>query len=131
MTIHPAVYGKEVITTYAEHLVVVDGRADFGLGEKRFRRDTSNMRIFEATRSGSLLIEEYAPNLEQMFDIGKEILCYHSDEELFDLVRFYCSAEHSSLSAKIARAGQRRATVSHSMEIRAQQFEDIITKELI
>ncbi len=124
------VYASEVIHTYGKHPLVVDARADFGLDEIRFARDTSNMRIFEATRAGSLLLTEYAPNLEELFEIGSEIVCYKSDEELIDLVRFFGSTQGSSHSARIALAGFKRVIRSHSIELRALEFSSMLDEML-
>jgi spore maturation protein CgeB len=124
----PPVFGSEVIQTYSRYPLVVDARADFGLNEIRFNRDTSNMRIFEATRAGSLLVTEYAPNLEVMFDIGKEIICYKSEGELFEHVSFYLSDRGRKDRESIAVAGFQRTIKCHTIEQRALQFDSLITR---
>lgn len=123
---HEPVFASDVVATYANHAIVIDGRADFGLQEKRFCRDTSNMRIFEATRAGSLLLTEYAPNLEHMFDIGKEIICFRSEEELIELVTYFERDENSREMQVIARRGLNRVLSSHMVEHRAAEFEKIL-----
>jgi len=122
----PAVYGSKVIETYSGYQVVVDSRADFGLGEARYARDTSNMRIFEATRSGSMLITEYSPNLEGMFDIGREIVCYTSDEDFFGKLDFYTSPAGLEEARDIALSGFHRVLSSHTIEMRAEQFSRLV-----
>jgi hypothetical protein len=128
--VHDAVYASDVLATYSIHDLVVDGRADFGLGECRFHRDTSNMRIFEATRAGALLLTEYAPNLELMFDIPDEILCYKSEDELFDLVSFWCDERNTTARRKIAAAGFMKTLRCHTIETRALEFARIVKRFL-
>jgi len=124
------VFAADVVDTYASHDIVVDARADFGLGETRFNRDTSNMRIFEATRAGSLLITEYAPNLEEMFEIGDEILCFRSEEELFELASHYGNSRMDNTRRIIATAGFNRVLACHTIEHRAAEFDLIVQRSL-
>lgn len=127
---HKPVFASEVLETYSMHAFVIDARADFGLGEPRFNRDTSNMRIFEATRAGTLLLTEYAPNLERLFDLGKDIICYHSEEELNDLLEFFAKPSSSNTCETIADSGFNRTLSSHMIEHRAAEFGKIIGKLL-
>jgi hypothetical protein len=127
---HAPVFAAEVVETYANHAMVVDARAEFGLKETRFNRDTSNMRIFEATRAGALLLTEYAHNLESMFEIGSEIICYRSEEELIDLVSFYSNKKHVEARLRIAQKGFKRVLKSHTIEHRAVDFESILNDTL-
>ena len=126
----PPVFASDVIKTYTTHELIVDARADFGLREIRFNRDTSNMRIFEATRAGSLLLTEYAPNLENMFEIGKEIICYRSFEELADLASYYCKESNDSTRRNVAIAGYTRTLSSHTIELRANEFDAIVKRSM-
>jgi hypothetical protein len=127
---HGPVFASEVVETYARHLIVVDARAEFGLAEVRFNRDTSNMRIFEATRAGSMLLTEYAPNLESMFMLGREIICYRSEDEFIDLASYYSDINHANELKSIAQGGFRRVLAEHTIEHRAEEFERIIRSEL-
>lgn len=45
--------------------------------------------IFEAVACRQVVITSYMEELEQYFEIGKEILCYKSLEELEDLIDYY------------------------------------------
>jgi hypothetical protein len=125
-----AVYASKVIETYSRHRVVVDARADFGLDESRYNRETSNMRIFEATRAGSLLLTEYAPNLESMFDLETEIVCYRSDDELISKARYFTSEAGATSAGRIAQNGFRRTLSEHTIERRAERFDDLVSSRL-
>ena len=123
---HAGVYGRDVVDLYSCYRTVIDSRADFGLGETQYDRDTSNMRIFESTKAGALLIAEYCNNLGEYFELGSEILTFKSQDQLVDLLGYY--ATHTEQADKIARAGHRRTVAQHSVESRAVWFDDILTK---
>jgi spore maturation protein CgeB len=122
----PAVYASDVVCTYSDYKIVLDGRADFGLGEAQYSRETSNMRIFEATKAGSMLLTEHCENLDEYFEIGVEIETYSSVDELREKCRYYLRDDNELKRENIARNGQLRTLSEHSIESRALWFEKII-----
>jgi hypothetical protein len=72
----------------------------------------NNMRLFEATGMGTLLITDWKDNIAELFEPGKEVVCYKSVEECLELIKYYSS--HESERAAIAAAGQRRTLQSHT-----------------
>ncbi len=86
----------------------------------------SNQRLFEATGVGTLLFTERMPGLEDIFEPGKEIVCYGSFEECSELAGYYLS--HEAERRKIARAGQARTLQQHTYENRMQDFVRIVQK---
>ena len=48
-----------------------------------------NMRLFEATGCGSMLITDYKKDLENLFVLDDEIIVFNSNDELFDLINYY------------------------------------------
>jgi len=85
-----------------------------------------NIRLFEATGSGALLITDWKKNLHEMFEAGTEILAYRSPDECRDLVEYYLS--HDAERQAIAGAGQRRTLREHTYYQRMQELVDIIGK---
>jgi spore maturation protein CgeB len=126
----PPVYASDVVSCYAQHKIVLDGRADFGIGELEYSRETSNMRIFEATKAGSMLLTEYAENLQEYFRVGQEIETYSCIDELTEKAKFYSDARNESKRKKIALAGSARTLRCHLVEHRAAWFEGILIEEL-
>lgn len=72
----------------------------------------NNMRLFEATGMGALLITDWKDNIRDLFEPGKEVLCYKSVDECIELIDYY--SRHEDERATIAAAGQRRTLQSHS-----------------
>lgn len=85
----------------------------------------NNMRLFEITGVGSLLVTDYKPNLSDWFDMKSEVVPYCSIEDCVDQVGYYL--EHDDERAAIAEAGQRRTLRSHTLEKRIGQFVSIVS----
>jgi len=71
-----------------------------------------NMRVFEAAACGTFQLTDNALGLGEFFDIGREIICYESPEELVELVDYYLDAKEER--DEIARAAQKRAYEDHT-----------------
>jgi peptidoglycan/xylan/chitin deacetylase (PgdA/CDA1 family) len=90
--------------------------------------ETANMRIFETTGCGIFLLTEYFKNLENYFEIGKEIETFKDEKELVEKIRFYLA--HPELRTAIAERGQQRCLRDHSALERIKSLDNII-KELL
>lgn len=88
----------------------------------------ANMRLYEATGSGSLLVTDYKDNLNELFTIGWEAVAFRSPEEAADLVNYYLN--NPLEAAKIAEAGQRRTLREHTYSHRMSQTAEILERHL-
>ena len=88
----------------------------------------NNMRLFEATGCGALLITDYGDNLNALFEIGKEVVAYRSMEECVALVKYYLA--NPKEAEEIARAGQARTLRSHTYTKRMEQTGEILDRHL-
>ena len=88
----------------------------------------NNMRLFEATGVGTLLITDWKVNLHEMFEPGKEVVAYRSAEECAELIRYYL--EHGDEREAIASSGQRRTLREHTYYQRMQELADIVARYL-
>ncbi len=89
-------------------------------------RFAGNMRLFEATGVGTLLITDWKPNLPELFEPGKEVVAYRTPEECAELIEYFL--EHGDEREAIARAGQQRTLREHSYYQRMQELVDIVRK---
>jgi spore maturation protein CgeB len=78
--------------------------------------NANNMRLYEATGVGTLLLTDRKDNLGELFEIGKEVLAYESPEEAASIISHYLN--HPTEAAVIARAGQARTLSEHSYAAR-------------
>lgn len=82
----------------------------------------NNMRLYEATGMGSLLITDRKSDIADIFEPGKEVVCYDSAEECVELIARY--RRDDAERERIARAGQRRTLTEHNYTIRTQELAE-------
>jgi hypothetical protein len=88
----------------------------------------NNMRLYEATGVGTMLITDWKENLPDLFQPGKEVVTYRNAEECLDRLRYYL--EHEGECRAIARAGQERTLREHTYLQRMEEFVLIVEKYL-
>jgi spore maturation protein CgeB len=76
------------------------------------------LRDFEVPMSGGFYLVEYMEELEEFFDIGKEIVCYADPQDLVEKIRYYL--EHEDQREEIRKAGYERAVRNHTWHNRFQ-----------
>ena len=85
--------------------------------------NANNMRLYEATGVGALLITEAAPNLADIFEPGREVVTYDGPEDLVEKARHYL--EHDDERRAIAAAGQARTLREHTYDRRVRELVPI------
>ena len=103
---HGEVWGHSMFNVFHNSYITVNRHIDVA------ENNANNMRLFEATGCGALLITDYKDNLNDLFVIGKEVVAYRTPEECAALVKYYL--EHPEEGRRIAEAGQRRTLSEHS-----------------
>jgi hypothetical protein len=88
----------------------------------------NNMRLYEATGVGTLLLTDAKRNLAELFEPGEEVVTYASEDELVEKVEHYLANEDER--ARIARAGQERTLRDHTYEQRMRELVEIVSRHL-
>ncbi|MDD5688010.1 MAG: glycosyltransferase [Elusimicrobia bacterium] len=70
------------------------------------RKKQIKANIFEAAFCGGFVLSEYAYGIENLFEVGKEIVIFRDKEELLEKVRYYL--KHEEEREKIAKKGYER-----------------------
>lgn len=129
------VFGLDMHRALRRAKIVVDDRAHHGLvmpdGTKRMDLggvDTINMRMFEATGGGSLLLTEALPGVKRYFEPGKEVDTYENETDLLEKITYYL--QHENERQQIACAGQRRCLSEWNMENAVKRFLTIVEENL-
>ena len=85
----PPVFGMEMYLALARSRITFDARGNIwlrGAHAKKLRdiakNETANMRIFEATGCGSLLLTEQRDNLCDFFEPEREVVTFSNEGEL-------------------------------------------------
>jgi len=82
------------------------------------------LRDFEVPMSGGFYIVEHMEELEEFFNIGKEIVCYTDKQDLSDKIKYY--SKHDDERERIRKAGHERCLRDHSWHKRFQKaFEQM------
>jgi len=81
------------------------------------------LRDFEAPMSGAFYMVEYMQELEEFFEIGKEIVCYHDEDDLADKIRYFLA--HEKEREEIRQAGYQRALNKHTWH---KRFEEVFNQ---
>jgi spore maturation protein CgeB len=91
--------------------------------------NANNMRLYEATGVGALLLTDRKDNLHDLFEIGKEIVAYSNKEEAVELVRHYI--KHSDEAERIAKAGKVRTLREHTYAQRMKELVPILRSHMV
>lgn len=84
----------------------------------------NNMRLYEATGVGAVLLTDRKENLGELFEVGREVVSYKSPDEAIELINYY--GEHAEEAAAIAQAGQRRTLREHTYAQRMRALLPIL-----
>ena len=82
--------------------------------------NANNLRLYEATGMGALLVTDAKRNLVDLFHVGAEVITYRRDEEAAEAVQHYL--EHPREADEVASAGQRRTLRDHTWLQRMEAF---------
>ena len=88
----------------------------------------NNLRLFEATGVGTLLLTDKKCNLHELFEPGKEVAVYSTPEECVELARYYL--DHESERETIASAGQSRTLRDHTYKLRMYELSALFEFQL-
>jgi spore maturation protein CgeB len=115
-------WGIDMYRVLAQSRIAVNRHGDFAGGY------AANMRMFEATGVGALLVTETATNLPDLFEPGREVVAYAGVDELVQKIRHFL--EHDEERRRIAAAGQRRTLTEHTYGHRIRQLARMLEARL-
>jgi spore maturation protein CgeB len=90
--------------------------------------NANNMRLFEATGVGAMLLTDRKDNLNDLFEIGREVVAYSSKEEAVEIVHHYLANQDEL--ASIAKAGQMRTLREHTYAQRMKELVPILKRNM-
>jgi spore maturation protein CgeB len=116
-----SVFGMDMFKVLARSKICLNIHGDVVRGY------AANMRIFEATGMGSLLVTENFANMKELFS-ENEVVLYDSFEQAYEKIVYLLDNEAELLT--IARAGQQRTLEKHTYLQRAKLFLNKLEKFL-
>jgi spore maturation protein CgeB len=115
-------WGVDMYRVLAQSSIAVNRHGDFAGGY------AANMRMFEATGVGALLMTESATNLPDFFQPGREVVAYDDVDDLVEKIRHFL--EHEDKRRRIAAAGQRRTLTEHTYRQRITKLAGMLESRL-
>ncbi|MDI6853209.1 MAG: glycosyltransferase [Deltaproteobacteria bacterium] len=85
-----------------------------------------NQRVFDAPAAGGFLLTDFKPQLDELFQVGREIICYRHPGEIPELTRYYLKADRDR--NEIVSRGRRRILAEHTYKHRLRTMVDIIRR---
>lgn len=119
---HGEVWGLDMYRALARSRITLNRHIDVA------ENFANNMRLYEATGCGTMLLTDAKDNLHDLFEVGKEVVAYSSPEEAVELIKYYTA--HPDERDAIAKAGQARTLRDHTYQIRMQELIGLLTKYL-
>jgi spore maturation protein CgeB len=87
----------------------------------------NNMRLYEATGVGTLLITDWKQNIPEIFEPGKEVVVYRNREECIEAIQYYLRNEAER--KRIASMGQKRTLRDHTYDQRMKELLTILKNQ--
>jgi spore maturation protein CgeB len=115
---HGEAWGLDMFRVLYESRIAVNRHIDAA------ERSANNMRLYEATGVGTLLVTDAKDNLGELFEPGREVVTYSDEDELVETIRYYLG--HEEERAAIALAGHERTLREHSYADRMRELLEIL-----
>ncbi len=117
-------YGEEAVKIYSAADLILDIHFAFG-GPPPITNVTA--RVFEVPACGGFLLTNTCDQLERLYAVGTEMICYRSLEELRRLVTYYLA--HPAERRAIAACAQARARSEHTFKRRLEKMFDLVARK--
>lgn len=88
----------------------------------------NNMRLYEATGMGALLLTETKDNLSDLFEPGREIETYRDRDEAVEKINTLL--RDNERLERIAAAGNARTLREHTFKLRMREILDILNRRI-
>jgi len=117
---HGEVWGKDMYKVMMQSKMTINRHINIA------GKYANNMRLFEATGSGAMLLTDNKVNLDDFFEIGKEAQVYNDASDLVKKIKYYSANPEER--EKIARAGQNRTLKDHTYKVRMLEMLKLVIK---
>ncbi|MCE5190674.1 MAG: glycosyltransferase [Actinomycetia bacterium] len=107
---------EEMVKMYSRSKISLGFSGVAGTLEDGRRITQLRLRDFEAPMAGAFYLCEYMDELDEFFEIGKEIVCYETVDEMVALCRYYLA--HDDEREAIREAGRLRSLRDHTWQRR-------------
>ncbi len=121
-------WGMEMYRTLHQSRITLNRHARLAVDGVVNTDHCNNMRMYEATGVGTLLVTEWRPRLHDLFEPDREVVTYRNDRECVEKIRHYLG--HEADRTAVARAGHRRTLREHLYSHRMNELLCIFRRYL-
>ncbi len=114
-------WGTDMYRLYQRAKLVINRHGEISQGY------SNNLRLYEATGCGALLLTEQSKNIWHLFS-GREVVAYLTPDDAVQKIKHYLA--HEDERAFIAANGQKRTLSDHTYAKRMKVVSDELTKML-
>lgn len=114
LTQHPSVSFEAMSRWYADYVLALSSTSTNHTDALKHPLPVINLRNFEIPMSGGIEICKYNEELAGYFEADKEIVFYHTNDELVEKAKFYTQRASDSLILKMKQAARKRAELDHT-----------------
>lgn len=111
-------WGREMLKILSESRITLNQHGDIA-------PYANNMRLYEATGMGALLVTDWKENLQDMFVAGQEVAAYRSVGQCLELIQHFLA--HEADRQSMAAQGQRRTLQTHTYLARMQELIALVS----
>ena len=123
----PSASLKNNVNYYNELPYVYNGSA-INFNATSFQMNTAvNQRVFDVAACGAFLLTDKQTDMEELFEVGKEAICYGDKDEIRDLVKHYLN--HATQREAIAKKARARVLREHTYVHRLSDMISILRKQ--
>lgn len=120
--VRDAAWGVDMYRILARSAITINRHIDIA------EQYANNLRLYEATGMGALLVTDAKDNLADLFEPNREVVIYRDSNECAEIVDYY--HHHPMERQAIAAAGQRRTLSTHTWHVRMSQIAGLIEARL-
>lgn len=120
---HGEIWGKQMYQVMRDSEIVINRHINVA------GNIANNMRMFDVTGVGSLLLTDKKPNMKEFFDVGRECVTYSSPSDLIKKLKHYLKNKNETI--KISKAGQKRTLRDHTYQNRMETLSIILKQYLV
>jgi spore maturation protein CgeB len=117
---HGEIWGLEMYKTLARSKIVLNRHISTS------NKFANNMRLYESTGMGALLLTDDKKNLNEIFKVGDEIISYKNKDDLIKNIRYYLT--HVNIQKQVAKSGQKRTLNDYTYQKRMKEMVSIVKK---
>jgi len=125
---HGPAWGLDAYRVLAASRITINSHGTIDVAGRADTSHANNLRLFEATGVGTMLLTDWKEDLSALFTVDRELVTYHSPAECLEQIRYFL--QNDDARSTVAAAGQRRTLKEHTYDQRMQQLYDILAAHL-